>query len=48
MHVEATWLCMPIFSGKGVFFSSNLGKIFRESPEKGVIFVIANGDQYPR
>ena len=46
-----TWgghMRIPIFSGKGGTFDRSLGKISRENPEKGVFFVSANGNQYPR
>ena len=41
---------VPIFSGKGVYliWRCSLGKVSIESPGKGVIFVIANANQYPR
>ena len=39
---------VPIFSGKGAFFGRSLGKISRGKPGKGVFFVIANGNQYPK
>ena len=36
---------VPIFSGKGVFWP---WEDFPRKPEKGVFFVIANGNQYPK
>ena len=35
----------PIFSGKGEFSAVVWGKISRAEPEKGVFFVIANGNK---
>ena len=46
--IRGLHVCSHFIGDRGMYFRRSLGNISRESPGKGVFFVIANGNQYPR